>query len=552
MSLFCLLAPPGAWLLGVHVPYSRPSKVLVVDDDSDITHALEVGLRGANVDVVTANSGADAIARFAEGEFACAFVDIMMPGMSGLELVAKMRESFSSRFVPVVFMTGFATLKSDAAVGYESGAVDYLVKPVDLSVLRHKVQVFVELDQIRRLLSDRGERNASAIDGGLWERGGICLATGTEAPFYVSPGWLLSTLGYESTSDFSGNWESVIRQDCLAGWTEAYRRLVEGSDVSVKLDLVAIRKDGSDCHLRGYLSSAPTGFGSSRRVFGQFIDMTTQLADEGALAVGRARYVYGAKIGMLSDVAEGASHDIRDPLFMMRASVVRLGQIIKSLPDSEVSRTAHAEIADAMGVIDQSAADIEAVVGRLNVFQARRDRSTISLSAILRGLETLLFDRMSTSDVRLDTSNVPHDVGVYCHQDRLIAAMLMVFDTVYDAGRKAIRPDDLQKIDGGKAEPEDGLVRVETDIGDGQVTVRFSYVMANSKRLMSLAVVRGLHRIRRDEARCMAIEAASRDAAKEILSDYDGAVSYVTVDNHAAALMTLPVVDLGSVGTVGQ
>lgn len=123
----------------------RRPVVLVVDDLADNLRAMESALRRDDVDIATARSGRAALEILEERDVAVALVDVQMPEMDGFELAAHMRESEKARAVPIVFVTAGATDSARVFRGYESGAVDYLSKPVDERVLRGKVDVFVTL-----------------------------------------------------------------------------------------------------------------------------------------------------------------------------------------------------------------------------------------------------------------------------------------------------------------------------------------------------------------------------------------------------------------------
>lgn len=115
-----------------------PLRILLVDDEKNIREALAEYLTAIDHhQVVTAANGEEALAKFAPGRFDCAFLDLKMPGMSGLELLARLREQDQS--LPVVIMTGYPSL--DAAIDtMRRGAGDFLIKPFNL----HQVKLTLE------------------------------------------------------------------------------------------------------------------------------------------------------------------------------------------------------------------------------------------------------------------------------------------------------------------------------------------------------------------------------------------------------------------------
>jgi two-component system, sensor histidine kinase len=119
--------------------------VLVVDDEPLNLKAMEA-LLAAGCRVETAASGAEALRRILRCDFALILLDVRMPDMDGFETATLIRKLKRSRHTPIVFLTAAGEQAEWVLRGYDAGAVDYLVKPVDPDVLRSKVAVFLELD----------------------------------------------------------------------------------------------------------------------------------------------------------------------------------------------------------------------------------------------------------------------------------------------------------------------------------------------------------------------------------------------------------------------
>jgi signal transduction histidine kinase len=84
-------------------------------------------------------------------------LDIKMPGVSGFELAQLIKGSRKFRQIPLVFLTAYLLDDADVVAGYGAGAVDYLTKPVNPQILRHKVAVFAELFRKTRALAELNE-----------------------------------------------------------------------------------------------------------------------------------------------------------------------------------------------------------------------------------------------------------------------------------------------------------------------------------------------------------------------------------------------------------
>lgn len=127
-------------------------RVLIVDDLPDNLFALERVLRPLPVELVRANGGNEALTASLNHDFALAILDVHMPEMDGYELAEYLRGDPRTSSLPIIFLTAERGNESHVFRGYESGAVDYIIKPYPPAVLRSKVSVFLELHRKRQAL----------------------------------------------------------------------------------------------------------------------------------------------------------------------------------------------------------------------------------------------------------------------------------------------------------------------------------------------------------------------------------------------------------------
>ena len=125
------------------------TKVLIVDDLAENLLALRKVLEQDDRAIYQASSGEAALSLLLEHDFALAILDVMMPGMDGFELAELMRGTDKTRHVPIVFVSAAGKELNHAFKGYETGAVDFLYKPLDVAAVKSKVNVFVALYQQR-------------------------------------------------------------------------------------------------------------------------------------------------------------------------------------------------------------------------------------------------------------------------------------------------------------------------------------------------------------------------------------------------------------------
>ncbi|MEJ5990510.1 hybrid sensor histidine kinase/response regulator [Ramlibacter sp. PS3R-8] len=126
--------------------------VLLVDDLQENLLALEALIRQPGRRIFTARSGDEALSLMLEHAFGLAILDVQMPSMNGFELAELMRGTERTRTIPIVFVSAAGRDMNYAFQGYESGAVDFLYKPLDPHAVRSKVNVFVDLFRQRQEL----------------------------------------------------------------------------------------------------------------------------------------------------------------------------------------------------------------------------------------------------------------------------------------------------------------------------------------------------------------------------------------------------------------
>ncbi len=132
--------------------------ILVVDDTPENLLAIEAALGDLATNLITAQSGADALRALLERDFALILLDVQMPLMDGFETARMIRERARNRLVPIIFVTAYDRDDADVLQAYQLGAVDFLFKPIRAEVLRAKAAVFVELQRRAAEVTRQAER----------------------------------------------------------------------------------------------------------------------------------------------------------------------------------------------------------------------------------------------------------------------------------------------------------------------------------------------------------------------------------------------------------
>lgn len=123
----------------------RRPKILIVDDLEENLVSLEMILSDFEVDFVRASSGKEALKATLKDDFAMAILDVQMPGIDGYETLSLMRTRTKTKFLPVIFVSAIHQSDLHIIRGIETGAVDFIPKPIIPEILVGKVRVFLDL-----------------------------------------------------------------------------------------------------------------------------------------------------------------------------------------------------------------------------------------------------------------------------------------------------------------------------------------------------------------------------------------------------------------------
>ncbi len=121
-------------------------KVMVIDDEPDIVRLVKISLEMADLEVIEAYSGKEALEKVKTVVPDLFLLDIMMPEMNGYEVCQTLKSAAATRQVPVVMLTAKGQ-KGDAEQGLKVGADDYILKPFDPYELG---------EQVHELLAPKG------------------------------------------------------------------------------------------------------------------------------------------------------------------------------------------------------------------------------------------------------------------------------------------------------------------------------------------------------------------------------------------------------------
>lgn len=139
---------------------AKTQRILIIEDEPDITEVLKYNLEKNHYHVATAGSGEDGLAAARESLPDLILLDLMLPGIDGLEVCRKLREDPRTRDLLVIMLTAKGT-EADVVVGLTLGADDYIVKPFSTSELMARIRAV-----LRRAEPREGEADGEDLTAG--------------------------------------------------------------------------------------------------------------------------------------------------------------------------------------------------------------------------------------------------------------------------------------------------------------------------------------------------------------------------------------------------
>ncbi len=140
--------------------------VLVVEDEADIQQLVSYNLIRAGFHVTCADSGEEALERLRTEEIDCVLLDLMLPGISGLQVCTAMRkvESNIQRSIPIIMLTAKGE-EEDVVAGLECGADDYITKPFSPKVLIARIKAVIKRSFADQSEADDSRKSVIVVDG---------------------------------------------------------------------------------------------------------------------------------------------------------------------------------------------------------------------------------------------------------------------------------------------------------------------------------------------------------------------------------------------------
>ncbi len=286
---------------------------------------MQTILAKIDAEIHEAQSGAETLLLCAENDYALLLLDVNMPNLNGFEVAKTLRGVEKTREVPIIFVPAAAADDYQALKGFEVGAVDFLMKPIDDRILRSKVHVFVDLYNKKRQLQEKNNE--------LQHLQNILLLM-MDALFFLTTDGIVSSVnqenlfGYDApelvglpidrlfAEDNANFIDSSLSRMLLTGTvnnTEATLKAKDGSDVPVLLS-GSPRRD-ADGAINGFVLVAK--------------DITDYKEAQKALRDKEAQLVHSGRLTAMGEMATGIAHELNQPLTVIRIRSQSLGMDVK-------------------------------------------------------------------------------------------------------------------------------------------------------------------------------------------------------------------------------
>jgi len=120
-------------------------KILIVEDEQDIQELLSYNLESEGYEVAIAGTGEEALAKVTQFQPDLVLLDLMLPGLGGMEICKRFKKAKTTRHIPIIMLTARGE-EADIVLGLEAGAVDYVTKPFSPRVLLARIRALSRRD----------------------------------------------------------------------------------------------------------------------------------------------------------------------------------------------------------------------------------------------------------------------------------------------------------------------------------------------------------------------------------------------------------------------
>jgi len=427
--------------------------ILLVDDRPENLTALEALLSDMGLNLVKALSGNDALRLSLKHNFALVLLDVQMPDMDGFETAELMRSNPKTRHLPIIFVTAGMKDISCQFKGYDAGAVDYLLKPLEPAILRSKVKVFRDLYLLRRELEEReasleslvNERTAELVRTAdhlleseeryrnAFELAAVGIAhIALDGRFVRANAKLGETVGHVPSELQKLTIGDLTHPEDLQLDQADRRSLLEGKISSYAVEKRLIHRDGTVVWVHMAVSLAREENGSPKYFIGVIEDVTGRKRLEEQL-------LQSQKMEAIGQLAGGIAHDFNNILSV----IIGYGNLAQISMKPESPHKAHI---DHIVAASEKAAQL---TRGLLVFSRKQEmkQQPLELNGLIENAAKLL-KRVIGEDIRLETAFDQHELNVYADGGQIDQVLMNLATNARDAmpagGRFCISTEEME------------------------------------------------------------------------------------------------------------
>jgi hypothetical protein len=428
---------------------SADAGVLVIDDYPANLLAFRAALEPLGLRIVTASTGAEGVACANRDDFAVILLDLRMPTMDGLATAAVLKRSERARRTPIIFLTasddGTAVARAKA---YTTGAVDFLVKPVDPEILRSKVSVFAELWRLRAQEARQAAEQSSLRELSMLSDAMPALVWKTDKSGDV-------TLYNRRWKEYAAlparptrkDWLELIHPDDRPRWVEAWDAALQGL-TSLDIECRVRRADGV---YRWHLARAVPQQDERGQIdawIGSAVDIQAQKA--AVEAESRAKAAAEEASRLRDEFLTTISHELRTPLSAVVGWSELLEEGLRNDPD---------QLDHGLQVITRNAKALTKLVEDV-LDVSRMMRGQLRIEPRLLDLETIARDAVDTVSAAATSKRVRVEFEGCREECKLVADPARLQQIIWNLLSNAV-----------KFTPAGGAVELHIGIADGSALI---------------------------------------------------------------------------------
>lgn len=372
-------------------------KILVVDDRPSNLVAIQKILKNVNAQIITAESGNDALKLMLEHEFTLALLDVQMPEMDGYELAELMRCDQDTAEIPIIFVSAIYTDKLNIFKGYEKGAFSFITKPFEPHELLTKIHFFIEKYHTEKAFDDSQKKYMDLYNNSPDMLISVDMATNTiiecNKTLEIHTGFSRSQLIGSSVFD-------IYSKDSVKIAQNAYKRFNEGEEKIINLELNIVGNDGIELPV---LLNA-TGL---KDLHGKIIYSNSSLRDITELKKTKKELETTLeKLQLYNKELENfvylTSHDLQEPMLTVMSFI----QLLQDEYKEQLDQTANDYISYSLHAAKRLK---ELITALLNYLRVGRDenKTEVDLNELIEELLEELRGSIRKNNAEITVNNLP-------------------------------------------------------------------------------------------------------------------------------------------------